>query len=241
MGSGRVKGRRWCSRLPPASKIPVKRGTYSVGYAIVGPVSNIPGRGGFTTLDSLATVAKISLSRTSARRGSMLTVTGVGFNNGTTAAVYVLNDPSVTSSTLDDGAAEAALCQRIIQEGTHVGGALVGSDDKVAVTFEVYRPAFGPGSHNYICMVDGEGQMSDTDVEQFHLAHSAVVVPSTASVGDTVTVFAQDFPNPGASLRELRVAGRTVAVTSSQSVDAGGSATATFSAPQRPGVGTGLG
>ena len=212
-------------------KNPSEAGTHSVGYAILGPTENVPGRGGFTTLDPLATVARISLSRTSARRGSTLSVTGVGFNNGTTAAVYVLNDPSVTSDTLDNGAAEAALCQRIIAQGTHVGGALVGSDDKVAVTFEVYRPAFGPGSHNYICMVDGEGRVSDTDVEKFHLEHSAIVVPSTASIGDTVSVFAQDFPNPGASFRELRVAGRAVAVTSSQSVDPGGSATATFTLP----------
>ena len=212
-------------------KNPSEAGTHSVGYAILGPTENVPGRGGFTTLEPLATVARISLSRTSARRGSALTVTGVGFNNGTTAGVYVLNDPGVTSDTLDNGAAEAALCQRIIAQGTHVGGALVGSDDKVAVTFEIYRPAFGPGSHNYICMVDGEGRASDTDVEQFHLEHSAIVVPSTASAGDTVSVFAQDFPNPGASFRELRVAGRAVAVTSAQSVDLGGSATATFTLP----------
>ena len=36
----------------------------------------------------------------------------------------------------------------------------MGSDDKVAVTFEVTVPTFGPGNHNFICMVDGEGRAS---------------------------------------------------------------------------------
>ena len=45
-------------------------------------------------------------------------------------------------------------------KGTGVGGALVGSDDKVNVTFEVTAPTFQPGNVNYICMADGEGRMS---------------------------------------------------------------------------------
>ena len=45
-------------------------------------------------------------------------------------------------------------------KGTNVGDALVGSDDKVAVTFEVTAPTFQPGNVNYMCMVDGEGRAS---------------------------------------------------------------------------------
>ena len=52
------------------------------------------------------------------------------------------------------------LCRIIVDDGTEVGSALVGSDDKVAVTFEVTAPTFQPGNVNYICMVDGEGRMS---------------------------------------------------------------------------------
>ena len=40
--------------------------------------------------------------------------------------------------------------RRIIREGTNVGGALVGSDDKVAVTFEVTAPTFGPGNQPHL-------------------------------------------------------------------------------------------
>ena len=68
------------------------------------------------------------------------------------------------------GAAEAQLCAAIIRDGTEVGGALVGSDDKVAVTFEVTAPTFGPGQTNHICMADGTGNASITDVEDFKLA-----------------------------------------------------------------------
>ena len=78
--------------------------------------------------------------------------------------------------------------------GTKVGDAIVGSDDKAIVTFEVTAPTFGPGNTNYICMVDGEGRMSDTDVEDFKLEPSIKVVPSSVNSGDTVNVFAQDFP-----------------------------------------------
>ena len=43
-----------------------------------------------------------------------------------------------------EGPGEAALCAAIIRDGTEVGSALVGSDDKVAVTFEVTAPHLRP-------------------------------------------------------------------------------------------------
>ena len=49
---------------------------------------------------------------------------------------------------------------------------MVGSDDKVTVTFEVTAPTFGPGNTNHICMADGEGRKSKTDVEDFNLQPS---------------------------------------------------------------------
>ena len=95
-------------------------------------------------------MAKITLSDVDNSRGYEMTVTGSGFNNGTTAGVYVLADASAT---------ETPSCESIIMGGTNVGDALVGSDDKVAVTFEVTAPTFKPGNVNYLCMVDGEGPM----------------------------------------------------------------------------------
>ena len=110
----------------------------------------------------------------------------------------------------DDAAAEAALCSRIIREGHRAGIATVGSDDKVAVTFEVTVPIFGPGNNNYICMVDGEGRASVSDVEDFKLLDSLRVVPSSANAGDVINVFAQDFPPGSGGLSELKIANTVV-------------------------------
>ena len=224
-----------------------------------------------------------------------MTVTGSGFNNGTTAGVYVLAnarfavatwwntldcakmkmymgsdsnrfcfnytlDESAMSYTVGSDADHADfdalsaddmkkysdmvysshLCRIIVDDGTEVGSALVGSDDKVAVTFEVTAPTFQPGNVNYICMVDGEGRMSNTDVEDFNLEPSIKVVPSSVSSGDTVNVFAQDYPASAGGFVELKLAGRSLYMTggtsntvsvNSGSIGDDGSGTATFKVP----------
>ena len=208
----------------------------------------------FTGTNTVGTLAKIGLSDVDNSRGYEMTVTGSGFNNGTTAGAYVLHiagsdgdhknayiwnalnceemddavgpeavavagadycamyaglgDPEkavVGDLDFSKGDAEAALCSAIIRDGTNAGSALVGSDDKVAVTFEVTVPTFGPGNTNHICMVDGEGRTSKTDVEDFNLEPSIAVVPSTASTGDTVNVFAQDFQNTNQGFSLLKI------------------------------------
>ena len=146
----------------------------------------------------LKTLAKISLSDVDNDRGYELTVTGSGFNNGASATVHVLADKDTTADlkalVAAGGADEATACELIIRDGHRAGIATVGSDDTVDITFEVTVPIFAPGNQNYICMVDGEGLMSSTDVEDFNLFDSLRVVPSSANAGDTVNVFAQDFP-----------------------------------------------
>ena len=113
-------------------------------------------------------------------------------------------------SLLAGGATEATFCRHIIRDGHRAGIATVGSDDRVAVEFEVTVPIFKPGNQNFLCMVDGEGRSSDTDVEQFNLEPSIRVLPTSATVGDTVSIFAQDFPNPGASLTSVEIANEVV-------------------------------
>ena len=108
------------------------------------------------------------------------------------------------------GYAEKGVCRVVINKGTAAGSGLVGSDDKVAVSFEVTVPTFSAGKNNYICMNDGEDRQSDTDVEDFHLEPSIRVVPTTVSSGDTVNVFAQDYPFSRESLTELKLAGTDV-------------------------------
>ena len=109
-----------------------------------------------------------------------------------------------------------------------------GEDVKVSVTFEVTAPTFGPGNTNYICMADGEGRMSDTDVEDFNLEPSIKVVPSSVNSGDTVNVFAQDYRNTGQGFTSLRIAGRTIPmgyIQSSRSIGQDGSGSVTFEVP----------
>ncbi len=209
---------------------PSEEGTHSVGYSILGPDDAANG-GPQGQLGTVPTYAKISLSDMDNTRGYELTVTGTGFNNGTSAAVHVLS--------VAEGAA-APTCAEVIRRGSRVGIAIVGSDDGVSITFEVTVPTFVPGKNNYICMVDGEGRYS-TNVEQFHLEPAMRVVPGAAYAGDTVVVFVQDFPNPGAALTSLKIAGREVFKApagcnpclnvNATVIAADGSATATFDMP----------
>ena len=262
---------------------PSEAGTHSVGYKFLGPTDDAD-KDGEMGLGTVATYAKIGLSDEDMERGKELTVTGSGFNNGTTASVHVLSpapttaqwwneldckamndviapddmdesdDPVMGTSpctpysgltaahkasvdavtSLDSGAAEAGVCQAIIRHGTTAGSALVGGDDKAAVTFEVTSPTFKPGNVNYICMKDGENRQSSTDVELFKLEPSIRVIPAAVSSGDTVTVFAQDFPNTGAAFTGLKLGGldrRVASGASGDGISGDGSATATFTVP----------
>ena len=161
----------------------------------------------------LKTRAKISLSDEDNTRGYELTVTGSGFNNGTSAAVHVLADEDVTQDlaamVAAGGAMEEAACSLILTRGQRAGIATVDSDDTVAVTFEVTVPIFKPGDQNFLCMVDGEGRQSDTDVEQFKLEPSIRISPASASVGDTINVHAQDFPDED-GLTSVKIASQVV-------------------------------
>ena len=225
---------------------PSEEGTHSVGYALLGP-NDEPGDEPEVQLGTVATYAKISLSDDSNVRGYQLTVTGSGFNNGTAAALHVLTDTDTTADlaamVAAGGEQEAQACGIILREGHRLGVATVGSDDRVSITVDVTVPIFKPGNVNYICMVDGEGRASLTDVEVFELEPTLRASPSAANLGDTINLFAQDFPNPGAGFTSLRVAGQEVVNTvwanpggnqvrvTASSVGSDGSATATFALP----------
>ncbi|MDE2960885.1 MAG: hypothetical protein OXU28_12695 [Chloroflexota bacterium] len=290
-------------------KNPPEEGSHSTGYLIIGPADAVPGSAApdnqpFNVTDVLRTWAKVGISDVDNSRGYEMTVTGTGFNNGTSAAAYVLatsnigydtarwwetldcagmktaakafglsgdntycfhfdlgTDMSYTLNTSSgargghadfmaltaeekqeraDNIIKYGQCATIVEFGTKVGDALVGSDDKVTVTFEVTAPTFKPGNVNYICMVDGEGRASNRDVEDFKLEPSIKVVPSSVSSGDTVNVFAQDFPAGTGGFAELKIGGMVLWATGADnnkvSVNAGairpdGSDTATFKVP----------
>ena len=281
-------------------KNPSEETSNSVGYSVLGPDDKendgpqVQNHGDDDMyLKQLLVKAEISLSDEDNSRGYELTVTGSGFNNGTSAAVHVLHNAryhtAVAWEDLDCAGMKKALgkgdsetneacfhfdldtkymtyklsdplrahddfkalsdddkqmyvdmvfdsglmCRTILQEGSREGIATVGSDDKVAVSFEVTVPTFQAGDQNYICMVDGEGRSSSTDVEQFKLEPSIRIVPSSAAAGDTVTVFAQDYPNTRAGFSQLKIAGQDVTGIGDKSTNIGddGSGTVTFDLP----------
>ena len=201
---GPVKGQSISLKLTTASGIknPTEQDSNSTYVDVLGPVDGFAKASDILAEDKVdfPTVAKISLSKVDGKRGSELTVTGSGFNDGTSAGVYVVSDGSMPTT-----------CEELLANTnrTRVGAGTVGSDDKVAVTFEVTVPTFMPGNVNHICMVDGEGRTSDTDVEDYKLKPSISVSPATANVGDTVTIFAQDFPANVINHDWLKLAGQS--------------------------------
>ena len=222
-------------------KNPTEAGTHSVLIDILGPADSIPSASDTlarndalratdpSTEQTLMTLPKISLSDVDNKRGYELTITGSGFNDGTTASVYVLQAASAPAD-----------CAVIVADpaSTLIGSGLVGSDDKVTITAEVTVPTFGAGNVNQICMVDGENRYS-SDIDDFKLQPSIRVVPNSVSSGDTVNVFAQDYPAGGGGFMELKLAGQVVydsgatvnavAVRATSLTD--GAATATFDVP----------
>ena len=164
-------------------KNPSEQKPYRTGFSVldVGDAGNDGPDLEVALSDRLEISAKVSLSDEDNTRGYELTITGKGFNNGTTASAYVLKS-----------ATEPADCADVVARGTNIGSTLVGSDDVATVVVEVSVPTFGAGDINRICMVDEETRYS-SEVDDFHLEPSIRAVPSTASSGDTVNIFAQDF------------------------------------------------
>ena len=218
-------------------KNPTEAGTHSVLIDILGPADSVPSASATLarndalraaeTEQTAVTLPKISLSDVDNKRGYELTITGSGFNDGTTASAYVLQAASAPAD-----------CAAIVANpaSTLIGSGLVGSDDKVTIVVDVTVPTFGAGNVNQICMVDGENRYS-SDIDDFKLQPSIRVVPSSVSSGDTVNVFAQDYPGGGGGFMELKLAGQVVnsatvnavAVRATSLTD--GAATATFDVP----------
>ena len=126
----------------------------------------------------------------------------------------------------------AQTCTDIVVNGNELssGNNIVGSDDRVQITFTVSNPPFLPGNKNLLCMVDGKRNASSGDVEHFKLDPSIRVVPDTVNAGDQVTVFAEDYP-ANASFDWLQVLGEVVTPTSSTSIGINGKGSVQFNMP----------
>ena len=187
-------------------KNPTEQKNYKVGGQVLPLGTSTSPNSGPDDASQPATLsvrAKVTLSDDDNTRGYELTITGAGFNNGTTADAYVLQ---AATAPVD--------CATLVADpnATLVGSGLVGNDDTVAIPVEVTVPTFAPGRVNHICMVDGENRhSSDTpaadNFDTFFLEPSIRAVPSTVSSGDTVNIFAQDFAIGSQSLTSLKLAG----------------------------------
>ena len=89
-------------------KNPSEAGSYDVGSAVLGTLDALPGSPQFSNKDTV--LAKITLSDLDNKRGYELSVTGSGFNDKTTASVYVLTHAvAVWWDTLDCAEMNAAV------------------------------------------------------------------------------------------------------------------------------------
>ncbi|MCH8301577.1 MAG: acyl-CoA dehydrogenase family protein [Proteobacteria bacterium] len=158
---------------------------------------------------SLFLVPKLLVNDESGARGDDVTLTGKGFQDGTTATIWLDVDADGTRDT-----GEITLAS-----------ALVGSDDTFSVTVIVSNPPFSPGkgsgetadtalttgTSNTWNAIDGQNntlhcRSSDFTCPRFSLSDDIAVTPSSASIGDTVQIKATDFAS-GASLTSVTIGG----------------------------------
>ena len=137
---------------------------------------------------------ELILNDNDGNRGANLTAIGKGFQNGTTATVWLDED---NDGTRDSGE-------------TILGTAVVASDDTFVFSFTVNVPPFNLGTvstwnstspvvGNYIRAIDGQDNtdcVNDTDCTTafFIVDGLMAITPKTAAIGDTVTVTLKDWP-----------------------------------------------
>ena len=169
-------------------KNPSESGSHSVGYSIIGGTDDRADKADMK-LDDLKTLAEISLSADDGGRGKEVTIIGSGFNNDTTATVYLL--------TMENGATSGMSCPALLDDGDKVslGTAEVGSDDNFSVVFTVSNDDFDKGEVNYICARDDDAPDNRTAdaVKTFDMTPSLSVSPDSANSGEEVTLKPRDF------------------------------------------------
>ena len=145
--------------------------------------------------DSFKPVRTVSLNAKSGKRGSMVTVSGAGFKNSTTATVFLDRvDPETNMPNGKKEPAEVVLCD-----------AAIDSADTFTCDFTVNVPPFSAGT-NYINAVDGREGRAKSGAA-WKLDPQIKATPRTAAIGDTVTVDLLDFPPDSAPASVFDVGG----------------------------------
>ena len=167
-------------------KNPSEQGSHSTGFSIIGGTADRADEAGMK-LDDLPTLAKISLDADDGSRGKEVTISGSGFNNGTTAEAFVL---VADTKPMD--------CETLIanSDSESLGTAGVGSDDKFSIVFTVHQDEFDAGMVNWICAKDSEsdgGNRYSSDVDGFEVKDSLSITPEAVAYGEEVTLKPRDF------------------------------------------------
>ena len=145
---------------------------------------------------------ELILSNGSGNRGRTVTVTGRGFENGTTATVWL---DLVEDRFLDT------------ETETVLGKAIVQSDDTFTVSFVVNVPPFVRGINNHIRAKDGQQNVDEGDggeVATFFVDGLLKLTPKEVAIGDTVVATIKDWPGPdGQAVETFAVGGVDIPVT----------------------------
>ena len=165
---------------------PSEQGSHSTGFSIIGGTDDRADEAGMK-LDDLPTLAKISLDADDGGRGKEVTITGSGFNNGTTAEAFVL---VADTKPMD--------CETLIanSDSESLGTAGVGDNDKFSIVFTVHQDEFDAGMVNWICAKDSEsddGNRYSSDVDGFEVKDSLSITPEAVAYGEEVTLKPRDF------------------------------------------------
>lgn len=163
----------------------------------------------------------IELSDNKDKRGKVITVTGRGFSNGTTATIWRDTDA--------DGSRDAG--------EVDLGSELVASDDTFTFTLTIQNPPFGlTKSENRINAIDGKkntlngtatslpisGGTVTATIPTFTLSTGMTVTPTTAAVGDDVQITLKDAQAVNVSTYgTLKLGGTPVTIPSATVSSAG--------------------
>lgn len=189
--------------------------TYDVGYQLLTGTAGYESDGtqmfandGSASLGTLedskvAVRAKVSLDDKNNKRGYMLTVTGSGFNKGSSATAYVLKGQSADATPM---------CATVIDDGESIGSGTVGDNHKIVIEAEVTggsKGDFSPGKTNYICVRDDNAptRRISSAAKQFELQHSIAAEPADVASGEEVTVKLRDYPS-GATVTSISLDGK---------------------------------
>ena len=147
----------------------------------------------------------IALNDYDANRGKALTVLGSGFQDGTTATVYLFMDTDCAMKVAD------------VTEQTELVSEPIASDDTFQAQLTVTLPPFKSGKGNCIYAQDGNEPPQTSNVLEFEVEGLLTISPTSAAVGDKVDITLEDWPlktDGSSDTATVTIAGQSQTITS---------------------------